>query len=393
MAAPSRCRDAHTHLSAGAWELSDCDLRDAGSLREIVERVARAAGSRPSGEWIRGWGWCPEILGDPDAADAALCRAVKGRPVVLGRSDGHAAWLSAAAAEALGLGRASQVVVGESFDAARRRLPAPTPSELEAALLARIEELAAAGVTMVDDFVEPWGPEAWARAGSRVAGLAAGLWLPESTGHRDAEALRRAMPPRDRRLAVRGVKVFLDGTLASRTAALSAPYADAPEDMGELRYTRDEIHERIARWAGHGWPVAIHAIGDRAVSSALDALASAPRPSWGAHRIEHAQVVRRVDLPRFAAVGVVASVQPGHWRDDRAFLSSRIGARDDVVVHPLGSLVRAGATVLFGSDWPVSSWNPGTVLGAACDPDRGVEALVPEVARHLMAAPSDTPPA
>jgi predicted amidohydrolase YtcJ len=135
------------------------------------------------------------------------------------------------------------------------------------------------------------------------------------------------------------------------------------------------LRERVAGWAFRGWPVAIHAIGDRAVTLALDALSRAPRPRFGAHRIEHAQIVQRSDVSRFAAAGVVASVQPGHWRDDRPFLASRLGERAEVVVHPLRSLARAGATLRFGSDWPVSDWAPASILDAATDPERADEAM------------------
>ena len=108
---------------------------------------------------------------------------------------------------------------------------------------------------------------------------------------------------------------------------------------------------------------------------ALDALETAPRPSVGAHRIEHAQVVLRSDVARFARAGVVASVQPGHWRDDRRWLAARLGARPEVLAHPLASFARAGARMVFGSDWPVSSWDPDVILASATDPDRGDEAL------------------
>jgi hypothetical protein len=95
----------------------------------------------------------------------------------------------------------------------------------------------------------------------------------------------------------------------------------------------------------------------------------------GPHRIEHAQVVERADLPRFAAAGIVASVQPGHWEDDRSWLADRLGDRPEVVAHPLSSLARAGARLLFGSDWPVSEWSAREVLRAATNPERGAEAL------------------
>ena len=187
--------------------------------------------------------------------------------------------------------------------------------------------------------------------------------------------MRREFPPRGDGPVVRGIKIFLDGTLGARTAALSVPYADDFGNRGTLRIPEGEIEERVSRWTRRGWAVAIHALGDRAVTLALDVLERAPRSAMGPHRIEHAQVVRRSDLPRFAAAGIVASVQPGHWLDDRPWLEARLGHRPEVVVHPLASFARAGATLLFGSDWPVSSWEPARVLDAATDPRRGDEAM------------------
>jgi predicted amidohydrolase YtcJ len=215
-----------------------------------------------------------------------------------------------------------------------------------------------------------------------------GMWLPEATEEREADALRRAFPANDQQVAVRGIKIFLDGTLEARTAALSTPYADDPGNAGVLRVGERELPERVSRWAERGWPVTLHAIGDRAVSLALGALERVKRPPFGRHRIEHAQVVRRSDLPRFAAAGIVASVQPGHWYDDRAWLTARLGERADVVVHPLASLARSGADMVFGSDWPVSDWDPAAILAAATDPERGGEALAAaEAVAWYTAAP------
>jgi predicted amidohydrolase YtcJ len=269
------------------------------------------------------------------------------------------------------------VIVEEGeFDAARRRLPSPTAAARAASLHDRLRAFESRGIAAADDFVEDWGPEIYAQLADRgELSVAVGLWLPETIEPSDAEALRRMYAADATPIAVRGIKIFLDGTLGARTAALSHPYADDPGRSGTLRIPEPEIGDRIARWATHDWPVAIHAIGDRAVTLALDALERVPRPSRGAHRIEHAQVVRRVDLPRFARAGIVASVQPRHWRDDRPFLNARLGSRPGVVAHPLASLARAGATLLFGSDWPVSSFDPESIVAAAADPERGDEAL------------------
>jgi predicted amidohydrolase YtcJ len=297
--------------------------------------------------------------------------------VFLARRDGHAAWVNPAARKVLGLSRFQPVVSEEAFEQARLRLPQQTREERASALSSQLFALSFAGsLRAVDDMVEAWGPDVYALVRDRgPLGIAIGMWLPESIEDSEADALRRAFPPDDRWLAVRGIKIFLDGTLGARTAALSFPYADDPGNCGELRIEESEIPARVSRWAERGWAVAIHAIGDRAVSLALSALEQAPRVAMGPHRIEHAQVVKRSDLPRFAKSGIVASVQPGHWRDDRGWLPARLGEHPDVLAHPLRSLARSGARLVFGSDWPVSDDAPDTILHAATDLERGPEAM------------------
>jgi predicted amidohydrolase YtcJ len=366
-AAPARVRDAHTHLSAGAADLHDLDLRATRTAGELDAALAAAARTLPPGAWIRGWGWD----GSPLRADAAPLHHL-----FVARRDGHAAWVNPRARAALGLDRGEAVVSDAAFDAARRRLPERSTAFRLAALGPRLAELRDRGIGAVDDMVESWAPEVYARLRDRGELPASiGMWLPEDIAESEAERLRREFPADDPRLAVRGIKIFLDGTLEARTAALSLPYADEPGSSGALRIPEREIPERVSRWAARGWPVALHAIGDRAVTLALGALESAGRPPAGRHRIEHAQVVRRSDLSRFAAAAIVASVQPGHWRDDRGWLAARLGDRADVVTHPLQSFARSGATMVFGSDWPVSDWDPAAILAAASDPERGDEAL------------------
>jgi predicted amidohydrolase YtcJ len=371
--APPGYRDAHTHLSAGACDLLDLDLRAVRTQVELDAAVADAVASAPSGAWVRGFGW-DGVTPPRDPAASA--------PIFLARRDGHAAWVNAAGRAALGLDREGAVVSEGDFDAARARLPERSMAERLSAMRERLAEAQRHGIDEIDDMVERWAPEAYARL--RDAGeltVAVGMWLPEDLADTEAEAIRRAFPHDDPRIAVRGIKIFLDGTLEARTAALSTPYADSPETSGSLRMEAREVPARVGRWAERGWPVALHAIGDLAVTVGLDALAAVPRSPRGAHRIEHAQVVRRADLHRFASAGVIASVQPGHWRDDLPFLESRLGARADVVIHPLAAFVRSGAKILLGSDWPVSGWDPVAILGAAADPARGGEALGPAAAR------------
>jgi len=299
-------------------------------------------------------------------------------PVFLARRDGHAAWVNAAGRAALGLAGDEAVLCEAAFDAARLRLPERSTAFRVTALRRRLHELIERGVGAVDDMVEAWAPEVYARLRDRAElSVSIGMWLPEALEDSEAERMRREFPPDDRRLSVRGIKIFLDGTLEARTAALSRPYADDPANSGALRLDAREIAARVSHWASRGFPVALHAIGDRAVTLALVALEQAPRLPAGAHRIEHAQVVRVSDLPRFARAGVVASVQPGHWLDDRLWLAARLGYRPEVLAHPLASFARSGTTMVFGSDWPVSSWDPAEILAASTDRERGEEALDP----------------
>jgi hypothetical protein len=360
-------RDAHTHLAAGAADLLDLDLRDVHAPQKLVAAIAQAALSASPSCFIRGWGWD----GAAEPTDAAPAH-----PVFLTRRDGHAAWVNPAGRAALGLDRDVAVVAEAAFDAVRRLLPARSTGERMAALRPRLEELHRHDIGAVDDMVEAWAPQVYARLrdGGELP-VSIGMWLPDDLPDSEAEAIRHEFPWDDPRVATRGIKIFLDGTLGARTAALSSPYADDPGTSGELRLAANEIPERVASFASRGWPVALHAIGDRAVTFALDALEGASRPSVGAHRIEHAQVVLRSDLARFARAGVVASVQPGHWRDDRSWVAARLGARPEVLAHPLASFARAGATMVFGSDWPVSSWDPAEILASATDPERGDEAF------------------
>ncbi len=365
--APARFRDAHTHLAAGAADLNDLDLRGTRTPGELAAAVAAAAFELPPGAWIRGWGW----EGAAPPADVAPAH-----PAFLARRDGHAAWVNPAGRLLLGLPGDIAVVSDAAFDAARSRLPERSTAFRSAALRPRLAELRKRRVDAVDDMVERWAPEVYASFRDRgELPVSIGMWLPEDIEDAEAEALRREFPASDRTLAVRGIKIFLDGTLEARSAALSRPYADDPGSAGALRIPEREIPERVARWAARGWPVALHAIGDRAVTLALSALERAKRPPVGRHRIEHAQVVRRCDLPRFAAAGIVASVQPGHWRDDRGWIAARLADRAELVAHPLASLVRSGASLVLGSDWPVSDWDPAAILDAATDPERGDEAL------------------
>jgi predicted amidohydrolase YtcJ len=368
-----RYRDAHTHLSAGACDLADLDAR--GDARDRRAREGdRARGTRAA------------------VADAGCARGV-GRgcavpgiapdhPLWLVRADGHAAWVNANAAAALDLPAAAWIEE-DAFDAARRRLPAPADAERDAAVLSRVAELQRLGFGAVDDMVEAWGPELWGRLSAGLP-IEVRMWVPAASSPADVDAWRREHPP-GARVTLAGVKVFLDGTLGARTAALKEAYADAPEASGTLRLSPGELRDGVMAWASA-------ACRSRSTRSATARSASHstlsrkhPRPAWGMHRIEHAQVVAPADVARFARARD-RRIAPARTLPGRPAVPPRAAGAREVLVHPLGSFVAAGATVLFGSDWPVSSWDPETILSAACDPARRAEALDRDRAVSLLSA-------
>lgn len=328
-------RDAHTHLSAG-----------------LVDRMSRVGG------WTRRFGWS-----DATAAREVVLSLPEDQPALYAREDGHAAWLNAAALRALGAGNgtAPGLIEEADYEAVRRRLPPPTREERRAALRQGLATLAELGIDRVVDVVEPFSLDAWAElreAGElpcRIEG-----WIPLDLDPEEARALRRRFPADDPTIAITTRKVFLDGTLGGRTAAMLEPYDDR-DGRGELREELGSILPRVRAVVAEGWPVAFHAIGDAAVRLALDVSERLPE---GTFRIEHAQVVDPADLPRFAALGVTASMQPAHLLLDAAILEPALGRRA-AHAFPWGALARSGARLEFGSDWPVGPLDPRVGVEAA----------------------------
>ena len=323
--------DAHLHLAAGAMARAQIDLRDCTSAEQAAARVGERAVRMPSGTWVRGWGWDHSRWPGKRWPDRGpLDRAAPHHPVYLSRIDGHVAWLNAAALREVGFGpesadpdggalvrdpgsgRLTGVVLEGAADAARAALPRETDAERRAAVERGLARLRRHGVTCIDDVLAPWALPIYAEA-SREGRLTARVsaWLPLEMDRERANELRREYPSDDPWLAVSTLKVFLDGTLGARTAAMTEPYADAPDSSGDLRVDAGWLREQVRIADDGGWAVAMHAIGDRAVSTALDALERLPSgPRARPHRIEHLQVVSTRDLSRLAASGATASIQP-----------------------------------------------------------------------------------
>lgn len=381
--------DAHAHLLGLGAALLQVDLVGTGSYAEVVERTAAAARELPAGSWVRGRGWDQNDWPEEEFPHhAELTAAVPDHPVWLDRIDGHAALLNAPALAALGIdastpdppggrflrdaeGEPTGVLVDNAMAVVADRLPERSPEELRRFLAVAAEHCVERGLTTVTDMgVGSAALEAYEAA--RAAGelpLRAALFLAD-----DAELLARWFErgPRlddDGRLTVRGVKLYADGALGSRGAALVEPYSDDPGNLGLLTASGEHLREVAAAARDAGFQVGIHAIGDRGNLVALDALEAALEPlGEGADprfRIEHAQVMRLQDVERMARLGVIASMQPTHATSDMPWADDRLGEARLAGAYAWRKVLDAGGRLALGSDFPVERVDPLLGLYAA----------------------------
>jgi predicted amidohydrolase YtcJ len=374
--------DAHIHLVSWARADADVALAGAASAADAAARVARFAARRPGAGPVPGRGWDANRW--TDAPHRALLDAVcPDRPVLLHSHDFHALWVNGAALDAAGVGRRTPDPAGGRIE--RDAAGAPTGvirehavrlfAELEGsvarepdeALLARaIQRLLALGITAVHDF--EGADEArllHAMATGRGPRVRVLMNLPHS-GLDRALAQGVESGSGDAMFRTGALKLFADGTLGSRTAALLEPY-DGSDDRGMELLSPAELKHDVARALAGGLAVAIHAIGDRACRSALDAFEAAGealrRPKLPS-RIEHLQLVDDRDLPRLARLGIAASVQPTHLTSDIELVERWWSARR-ARAYPYRALADSGALVAFGSDAPVEPPDAAGAIHAA----------------------------
>jgi predicted amidohydrolase YtcJ len=375
--------DAHLHLEQYALGLEklDCETRTREECLDLVRR--RSTRAAPA-EWIVGHGWNQNPW-DRYGTAAELDAAAPGHPVYLTAKSLHAAWASSEALSLAGItaatpdpprgsigrteaGQPSGILFEEAMGLVATHLPAPTAEHIESAIAAAQERLWRFGLTGVHDFDGPrclralQSLRAADRLGLRVvkhirsdegpAALAAGI----QTGLGD-EWIR-----------IGNLKLFMDGALGPRTAAMIEPYDSEPENRGLLAKTAEELEDLGMAASYGGIALAIHAIGDRANREALKALevirAAEPPGRRLRHRVEHMQLLHPDDLPRAAAAGIVASMQPIHATSDMVMADRYWGGRCSGA-YAWRSLIRHGTLLAFGSDAPVETPNPFAGIHAA----------------------------
>jgi predicted amidohydrolase YtcJ len=393
--------DSHVHFLDGGFGLGSVKLRDAASRAEFVRRIAEFARTAPAGAWILGGDWDHELWGGELPRRDWIDAVTPDRPVWVNRLDGHMSLANSAALRAAGVtprtpdpaggtivrgpgGEPTGILKDNAMDLVDKMVPEAPPAAKDQALDAAMRYAAAQGVTSVVHMGTWEDLEVFRRAhdaGRMIARIHAAVPLATWQRLRDEVAARGRG---DAWLAIGGLKGFVDGSLGSRTAAFEAPYADAPGNRGLLVNQPEDLYEWTAGADRSALQVIVHAIGDRAIHLQLDIFERVARED-GPHdrrfRIEHAQHLTPADIPRFAALGVIASMQPYHAIDDGRWAEKAIGAERAKTTYAFRSLLDAGATLAFGSDWPVAPAVPLMGLYAALTrrtlDDRHPEGWVP----------------
>lgn len=345
--------DHHVHLAPWALQSSRVDLGPTTSAREAAAMMAAA---RPDDRGVRiGFGYRDALW--PDApSDVDLDSVTGAVPTYLINADLHSVWVNTAAAQRSGAALTADGVHREqSAFAIHAELDALADGQLDLAIADAADAAAARGIVGVVDFDMGESLSAWRRRAAAhfdALRVSFGIYPAHFAGVLAQGVVTGDALDADGLVRVGALKIISDGSLGTGTAACHQPYAPR-HDTGLLAVSGDELRELLTRAAGTGWEVAVHAIGDRAVRSALDAFTY----SGAVGSLEHAQLVSHADLARFSRLGVTASVQPAHALDDRDIVD-RDWAGQTGLAYPLRSLVHAGANVVFGSDAPVAPLDP-----------------------------------
>jgi len=391
--------DNHVHFVDGGFRLSSVQLRDAKTKEEFVKRIGDFAKTIQPGTWIMGGDWDNQNWGGELPERGWIDAVTPNNPVWINRLDGHMALANTAALKASDLGdrvgdvpggaieRKNGKVTGIFKDNAMalvdKAVPA-APDELEdRALEAAMNYVAAQGVTSVTNMSGNWAAMERARKQNKLitriyAGTSIYNW-------KDLDAKIKAEGKGDNWLHFGNVKQFVDGSLGSHTAAFFKPFNDSPKDSGFFLTPPEELYRGIKAADSAGLHLMVHAIGDKGIRTLLDIFERVQKENGTRDRrfrVEHLQHIHPDDIPRLKQLGVIASMQPYHAIDDGRFAEKYIGYERCKTTYAFKSLMDAGATVAFGSDWFVAPPTPlegiyGAVTRRTLD-DKNPDGWVPE---------------
>ena len=387
--------DAHAHLLGLGTMLQRVNLAGSTSYDEVIARVKSFVKDVKAGQWIQGRGWDQNRWAVKEfPTQEALTRAFPNNPVVLTRIDGHALLANARAMELARVtaatpdpaggriirdasGAPAGVFVDNAEQLITRAIPAATRAETRTAILAAIAEANRWGLTGIHDPGENAATiaiyEDLAKAGNYS--LRNYVMISDPGAPNSAAALRNPYIERgpqsalyDAHLWIRALKLYADGALGSRGAALLTPYSDEPTNSGLLVSQPSHIEAWAEAALQRGFQVNVHAIGDRGNRIVLDAFETALRKYPKADhrfRIEHAQVLSPQDIPRFAQLGVIPSMQATHQTSDMRWAEARVGPERIRGAYAWRSLLNTGVVIPNGTDFPVEEVNPLLTFHAA----------------------------
>ena len=375
--------DAHVHFISGGFGLASVQLRDARSREDFAARIKAFAATVPAGTWITGGDWDHTLWGGELPTHEWIDSVTPDHPVWVNRLDGHMSLANGVALKLAGITRATKDIPGGAIVRDRKGeptgvfkdnamslidavVPAASAEMNDRALVAAMKYVNAQGVTTVHNMGTFGDLETFARA-AQAKTLTTRIYavtpLAEWEKLRDVVAAKTyggADGRGDEWLRVGGLKGFMDGSLGSHTAAFEEPFADAPKDRGLLVNPPDDMYKWISGADKAGLHVMVHAIGDRAIAMLLDIYERVEKEDGARDRrfrIEHTQHLRESDIPRFAQLDVIASMQPYHAIDDGRWAEQFIGKRI-ATTYAFRSLLDAKARLAFGSDWSVAPATP-----------------------------------
>ena len=371
--------DAHAHVAGLGFLKTSLDLTGVPSVDDAVARIAAYAKEKPRARWSTGRGWNQVLWPVREFPNASQIDAViNDRPVWLRRIDGHAGWANSTAMRLAGIdadtpdpvggkilrddnGHATGVFIDKAMALIGAHVPQPNKSEGRAAIKAAVETLLSEGMTSVHDAgISVENAEIYmsmaddGELGMRIYAMTGGA----------GEVLDAIGKPvyayGNDHLDISSVKLYTDGALGSRGAAMIEPYSDDPENRGLPFWTQEELDAMVQKANDMGFQVGIHAIGDLGNRMALDAFEKVQdgKPSALRNRIEHSQIVTLEDIPRFAELGVIASMQATHATSDKNMAEDRIGPQRILGGYAWRRMLDAGVILANGSDFPVEYSNP-----------------------------------
>jgi len=378
--------DAHAHVYGLGLLQTTLDLTGVGSVAAATQRIDDYARSNPHSEWLLGRGW-NQVLWPVKAFPTAshIDAVLSDRPVWLRRIDGHAGWANSAAMKIAGIdkdtpdpvggkivrddnGHATGIFVDRAMGLIGRHVPAPDRADYRSALGSAIRTLLSEGVTGVHDAgINLMNAEVYLSMADNDE-LDMRIYAMIGDAGEVLDAIGKPLHAYgDDHLEIASVKLYSDGALGSRGAAMIEPYSDDAENRGLPFWTQGELDGFVEKANGMGFQVGIHAIGDLGNRMALNAFEKAQggEPSTLRNRVEHSQIIALDDIPRFAELGVIASMQPIHATSDKNMAEDRVGPDRILGGYAWRRLLDSGAVIASGSDFPVELSNPFLGLYAA----------------------------